>query len=261
MTAPKLRVARAQTGSRNELQTPHHVDHVPATSLIVAQPCLSQSRPIGYHHRGTVIGARIYNLLYSLVSSTYDEVSPKVEYWIEYALTEQSVNVDDLVEQLSCMAWDSGGSDADIARFLKEFHDAPHRSEQARSSVDKLCEHVLRWFAAASAEVLKSWNSYDNGRVARYGGEGFIRAASFVGYLIEWGLLSHELVRRHLVKPLIAPYYTDLDVTDRYFRAMAIYNLFIAAEKHDTSRTPRTRGCSGLLQGIGHRHLHQSLAS
>ena len=188
------------------------------------------SEPIGYHHRGAIIGARIYSLFYSLVSSTYDEVSPKIEYWIEYALTEQSVNVDDLVEQLSSMAWDSGGSDADIARFLKEFHDAPHRSEQARSFVDKLGERVLRWFAAASAEGLQVWTGRETNRVARVGGEGFMRAASFVGHLIERGLFSHELVRRHLVKPLIALHYTDNDVTERYFRAMAIYKLFIAAK-------------------------------
>ena len=184
----------------------------------------------GYHHRRIVIGARICNLLRSLGPSTYDEISPKIEYWIEYTLTEQSVNVEDLVEQLSSMAWDSGGSHPNIARFFREFYHAPHRSERARSFVDKFCEHVLRWFAAASAEVLEVSCSWHTSRVARCGGEGFIRAASFVGYLIEWCLLSHELVRRHLVKPLIAIHYTDNDVTERYFRAMAIYNLFIAAK-------------------------------
>ena len=76
-----------------------------------------------YHHRGTIIGAKIYDLLHSLGPSTYDEISPKIEYWIEYALTEQSVDANDLVERLSSVAWDYGGSGAVVARFLKEFRD------------------------------------------------------------------------------------------------------------------------------------------
>ena len=44
--------------------------------------------------------------------------------------------------------------------------------------------------------------SWEGGSVSIGGGENFIRAASFVGHLIECGLLSNELVRRHLVKPL-----------------------------------------------------------
>ena len=176
-----------------------------------------------------------------------------IEYWIEYALTEQSVtrervNAGDLVEQLSSVAWGTDkppddksdqpnwsewdsthSSDTDITRFLKEFRDAPHRSEQARSFVDKFCEHVLRWFAAASAEGLKIWYRSDTNRVARWGGEGFIRAASFVGHLIEWGLFSYEFTRRHLVKPLIAIHYTDSDVLEKFFRPMAIYQLFVVA--------------------------------
>ena len=187
------------------------------------------SGPVGYHHRGIVIGARICKLLQSLGPSTYDEISPQIKYWIEYALTEQSVNADDLVEQLSFVAWGNCSSGADAARFLKEFRDAPHRSEQARSIVDRLCEHVLRWFAAASAEDLKVWYWEDANRVAMSGGRGFACAASFVGYLIEWGLLNHEVVRRHLVKPLIALHYTDRDDVERSFRAVAIYQLFVAA--------------------------------
>ena len=184
---------------------------------------------IGYHHRGIVIGAKIRNLLCALGPSTYDEISQKIEYWIEYALAEQSVNASDLVEQLSYVAWGPDCSSDAVARFLKEFHDAPHRSEQAKSLVDEMCEHVLRWFAAASAEDLKVWDWHDTNRVAWFGGEGFVRAASFVGYLIERSLLSHELVRRHLVKPLIALHYTDSDGVGRSFKAMAIYQLLIAA--------------------------------
>lgn len=39
-----------------------------------------------------------------------------------------------------------------VARFPKEFRDAPNHSEQAKTFVDELCPHVLRWFAAVSAE-------------------------------------------------------------------------------------------------------------
>ena len=132
------------------------------------------------------------------------------------------------MENVSSVAWYSV-SHPSVARFLKEFRDAPYRSKQAKSFVDELCPHVLRWFAAASAENL----SVDpDGRfwVPMEGGEGFVRAASFVGYLIEWGLLtSPDLVRRHLVKPLIAHHYGNGDDAQRSVRAMAIYQLFVAA--------------------------------
>ena len=184
----------------------------------------------GYHNCKAVLATKIRDLLRDLGPSTHDEIAPIIEYWIEYGLTEQFTTIVDLVELVSPVAWDTHGSPSDISRFLKEFRDAPHRSEQARSFVDKLCERVLRWFAAASAEGLQVWTGRETNRVARVGGEGFMRAASFVGHLIERGLFSHELVRRHLVKPLIALHYTDNDVTERYFRAMAIYKLFIAAK-------------------------------
>ena len=50
-----------------------------------------------------------------------------------------------------------------------------------------------------------------------------MRAASFVGYLIERGLLSHELARQHLIKPLIS--HGD----NNYHRASAIHQLFHTA--------------------------------
>ena len=34
------------------------------------------------------------------------------------------------------------------------------------------------------------------------GGGGFLCAAALVGHLIDYGMLGHNLVRRHLVKPL-----------------------------------------------------------
>jgi len=186
----------------------------------------------GYHNRGIAIGAKITSLLYYLGPATYDEISPKIEYWIEYALTEQSMEPDDLAERLSPLAW--GGrsfeTDAAIVRFLKEFRDTPNRSEQARSCIDRLCFHVIRWFAAASAENLEPWNGSTAGKVGKWGGGGFLNAASFVGHLIECGLLDHDLVRRHLVKPLIAHHYVNADDVGRSFRAMAIYKLFVAAK-------------------------------
>jgi len=174
-----------------------------------------------------VLAQKICNLLYDLGPSTYDEIAPKVEYWIEYVLAEHFTTTDGLVQRVSPMAWDSRGSHSDISRFLKEFRDAPHRSEQARSFVDKLCPLVLRWFAIASVENLRMGDHWSN--VATFGGNTFIRAASFVGHLIESGLLGHDLVRRHLVKPLIAHHYTDDNGPGKAVRANAIYQLLIAA--------------------------------
>ena len=182
----------------------------------------------GFHNRGHYIALKICSLFTSLTRapSEYDEIAPKIEYWIEYVLREQFTTVDELVEGVSCVPWDQGGSCASIARFLKEFRDAPHRSEQARPFVDKLCVHVLRWFAIASVEDL-SWNS---GCIARGNGSGFVRAASFVGHLIERDLLSHDLVRRHLIKPLIVHHNADPDYVESV-RTNAIYQLFITAGK------------------------------
>ena len=185
----------------------------------------------GYDRRGAIINAKIFDLLNSLGPSTFDEDSPMIEYWIEYALNEQSVDAGDLVKQLSLLTWEPRSSESNeaIARFLKEFRDAPNRSEQARSCVDGLCSRILRWFAAASAENLVPWDWRDTADVARYRGYGFIRAASFVGHLIQCGVLDHDLIRRHLIKPLITHRYTTPDDVGRFFRAMAIYNLFVAA--------------------------------
>ena len=187
----------------------------------------------GYHNRQAVIVPKICSLFYFLEPSTYDELTPKIEYWIEYAFAEHSTTIEELVEEIASVAWYSRDHrHASIARFLKEFRDAPHRSEQAKSFVDELCPHVLRWFATASAEnliihtVTPSRNRVC--KVARSGGKGFICAASFVGYLIECGLLNRELVRRHLIRPLVAHHYGDSD-EERSVRAMAIYRLFTAA--------------------------------
>ena len=64
--------------------------------------------------------------------------------------------------------------------------------------------------------------------VGDYLGSRFVGAASFAGHPIEQNLLSHELVRRHLIKPLIAHHHTDYDNT-QVLRASAIYQLFITA--------------------------------
>ena len=175
----------------------------------------------GLHNRRPHITSKIRSLIKSLIEepSEYDKIAPNIEYWIEYVLCERFVTVDELVEDISYMAWEQGESFASVGRFLKEFLDAPHRSEQARSFVVKLCEHVLRWFAIAAVE-----DSYTTVyTIASGGGPGLVRAASFVGYLVEWGLLSHKLVQRHLVKPLTAHH----DKSNH--RANAICQLFLAA--------------------------------
>lgn len=186
----------------------------------------------GFHKRGLYIVLNIRSLLISLTkrSSEYDDITPKIEYWIEYVLREQFTTVDELVEGVSQVAWDCDIPYTNVARFLREFSDAPHRSEQARCFVDRLCEHILRWFAIASVGNLPMRPYQFPSSVASGGRKGFIGAASFVGHLIKWGLLSDELVRRHLVKPLIAHHYTDLSDHQRLTRVVAIYQLFVAAK-------------------------------
>jgi hypothetical protein len=200
----------------------------------------------GYHNRQPVLATKIRNLLCSLSPSTYDQIAPKIEYWIEYGITEQFTTTDDLVERVSFVAWDCN-EPRDVARFFKEFRDAPHRSERMKSFVDELAIHVLRWFTIAAADNFASiYNSrYNHNATSGYnstvnhnynyghnldvpvtpggGWTGFPRAASFVGHLIECGLLGHDLVRRHLIKPLIAHHGYDNS------RAGAIYQLFVAA--------------------------------
>ena len=185
----------------------------------------------GYHNHKKHIALKIRSLLISLTKepSKYDEIAPKIEYWIEYVLREGFSTVDDLVERVSYVAWDSGGSFASVGKFLKEFRDAPHRSKQARTFVTEMCLHVLRWFAIASTESLAD-SDWINGSVSSYGGPGFIRAASFVGYLIEYGLLSHEYAQRHLIKSLTSHHgENEGKYTPGAFRARAIYQLFTAA--------------------------------
>ena len=184
---------------------------------------------IGFHNRHSSIASKVRSLFSSLAQcpSKYDEITPKIEFWIEYVLREKLTTVDELVEGVSPMAWDQDGSYAGVGRFLKVFYDAPHRSEQARSFVDKLCKHVLRWFTTAAAEDL--WMSYSTSSVASGGGNGFVRAASFVGHVVECGVLGQDFVRRHLIKPLIAHCYTERGNSHETVRANAIYRLFIAA--------------------------------
>jgi hypothetical protein len=184
--------------------------------------CATMSNGPGYHNRQFILATKICNLVYSLSSSTHDEIAPKIEYWIEYAITERFTTIDDLVERVSSVAWGECASPSDVSRFLKEFRDALHRSESTRSFIDKLCLYILRWFAVAAAEDLQSLK-WGNASVTYGGVDGFVRAAQFVGHLIERGLFSHEIVRRHLIKPLVA------HDGYNYYRTNAIYQLFATA--------------------------------
>ena len=193
------------------------------------------SNKVGFHNRKNPISPKIRSLLISLTnepSKYHDRITKNIEYWIEYVLREDFMTVDELAEGVSYVAWEDGGSYANVGQFLKEFRDAPHRSEQARSFVTQLCSHILRWFAIASAENLPHLdNPYDyTGSVASRGGMGFVRAASFVGHLIGCGLLSHKLVRQHLIKPMTDHYCGDSENFQQDpVRANAIYQLFTAA--------------------------------
>ena len=191
------------------------------------------SKTSGYHNRKKHLCSQICSLLITLTAQplAYDEITPKIEYWIEYVLREEFLTVEELVEEVSYVAWNTNSrSFESVGKFLKEFYDAPHRSDQARTFVTRMCSHVLRWFAIASVEGV--WNTnWGDGWLTSGGGPGFIRAASFVGYLIEWGLLSHELVQRHLTKPLTNYYGNDCRGQEYSgaIRAAAVYELFTAA--------------------------------
>jgi len=189
-----------------------------------------------FHNCKNPILLKIRSLLISLThvdlsEDAYDRITEKIEYWIEYVLRERFMTVDELVEGVSYVAWEDGGSFANVGRFLKEFRNVPHCSEQARFDiVNRLCSHVLRWFAVASVEHHINPKQSCGGIIASRGPTGFIRAASFVGHLIECGLLSHELVRQHLVKPLTDHYCGNTeDIGWHPVRGNAIYQLFIAA--------------------------------
>ena len=202
--------------------TPSHTSRHSSTTMAAAE----QSGFYRLKH----IALKIRTLLSSLPQQPlgYDEITPKIGFWIEYVLREQFTTVDELVEGVSSVAWEHCISYESVACFLKEFRDEPHRSEQARSFVDKLCEHILRWFTIVSVEDL-SPAEYSE-LIGEYKeGTYFIGAASLVGHLIERDLFSHELVRRHLIKSLTAHHYTDRDGLAKSVRAMAIYQLFVAA--------------------------------
>jgi hypothetical protein len=189
--------------------------------------CANMSDKTDHQNRQLVLALNICNLLYDLSPSTYDEITPKLEFWIEYVLDERFTTTADLADRVSCVAWEDRGSHSDIARFLHEFRDAPHRSEQARSFVDELCHSVLQWFSIASSEDV--WDHWKEALVSKRGGPGFMHSASFVGHLIERGLIRHGLVRRHILKPLTAHYYNESNLKKQAIRAHAIYNLFTTA--------------------------------
>ena len=56
-----------------------------------------------------------------------------------------------------------------------------------------------------------------------------MHSASFVGHLIERGLIRPELVRRHILRPLTAHYYNEGNYRKQAIRAHAIHNLFATA--------------------------------
>jgi len=183
--------------------------HVPATLLILPRLCL----------------------IVIVVSACLDTYTPFSTVSTPRRTTasrrRQFTTVDKLVEYVSDLAWISNRSPASVARFLKEFRGSPRRSKQARSFVDGLCTRIFRWFAAASVEDLGM--NGNSGEVAIHGGHGFIEAASFVGHLVGYGLLDHELVRQYLIKPLMTHHYLQHGRPEETVRVDAICRLFDAA--------------------------------
>ena len=182
---------------------------------------------MSYQNRHIGVSETIYTLLFRLNTQTYQEIVPKLEYWIEFAFSQQFTTIAKLVEHVSAIVWAYNKSPESIARFLKEFRGSPRQSAHARSFVDELCTRAFWWFTAASAEDLDmSWR--DKG-VAKRGGSGFVDAAAFVGRLIECDLLNHNLVRQHLIKPLITHYYPNPGMPQEIVRTNAIFQLLFAA--------------------------------
>jgi hypothetical protein len=169
--------------------------------------------PNNYHNRQEPICSKIRSLL--------------------TVLCEGFITVDELVEGVSGVAWkDVQGSHANVGRLLREFSDAPRRSVQARSFVSQLSLYTLRWFAIASIENIGKYPNgyYVGGSISSGAESGFINAASFIGYLIKWGLLSRQLVQRHLTKPLTS--HLDNDVYEESpgaTRAKVVYQLLTVA--------------------------------
>ena len=82
---------------------------------------------LGYRYGEYDTTMKISSLLVSLCRepSEYDKIIPKLEFWIEYVLREGLTKVNELVGIVSRVAWEGGDSYTNIARFLKEFRDAP----------------------------------------------------------------------------------------------------------------------------------------
>lgn len=180
-----------------------------------------------YQDRGVAVSRKIYTLFTCLDVETYEEVAPKIEYWTEWAFSQQLTTVDKLVEHLSDLAWTTYRCPASFARFLREFRDSPRRSPQAKLFVKEFCARVFWWFAAASAEDLAM--AWQKDTVAGGGGCGFVEAASFIGHLIEYDMLDHKLVRQHLVKPLTTHHYSQPGAPEELVRVYAVGRLFVAA--------------------------------
>ena len=183
---------------------------------------------MSYQNRSTYVSRKIHFFFSRIDTQRYDEIAPKIEYWTEFALTQQLTTVDKLVEHVSDLAWTIHPSPASVGRFLKEFRDSPRRSAQARSFVDDLSTRVFLWFVAASAEDLGIDRTYYHNSLAINGGPGFTEAASLVGHLIYCGLLDHELVRLHFIKPLTTHLYSRPGRPEGIVRINAICRLFIA---------------------------------
>jgi hypothetical protein len=183
---------------------------------------------MSYDNRSASVSGHIYRLFSYLDTPSYEEVAPKIKYWIEVALTQQLTTIDKLVECVSDIAWTGDRSPASFARLLKELRDSPRRSAQARSFVDDFCTRVFRWFVVASTESLDMSKGY-NGNVTRGGGYGFVGVVSFIGHLVERCLLDRDLVRLHLIKPLTAHYYLNPGTSAETVRVNAICQLFVVA--------------------------------
>ena len=83
----------------------------------------------GYDHYKDPLIANVRGFLSFLHPSTYHEMTPKIEFWIETIIKEGFLTAKGLAEQFSEIAWWNDDRNAEIPWLLKEFCDAVEQAQ------------------------------------------------------------------------------------------------------------------------------------
>jgi hypothetical protein len=162
--------------------------------------CTTMSDRPGYHHRQPILAAHICRLLYSLGSSTYDETAPKIDHWVECVIAEQFTTTGGLVGRVPSMTWGYRGSRSNLSWFSKESSlrcTPPLRAPEIHRLRGVYFGGFQQPQRTASPSIVMP------PPVVSGGSDGFVRAGLFIGHLVGRGLPSYDLVRKHLIKPLV----------------------------------------------------------